>query len=202
MAFIKVVAKRVFGCFRKMERFADRITGRAGPVFVSLAALLISLCVITYFAVIFPINFLNPDCNPLLTLLSLVISLYLAGCTGIHYYLACTIPPGSPSIGKNAQVSLSNPRSLLPMCFQYRNRWKKRTYQSYSRIINEHTVDPSRVDVSVSRYCTKCLKHGITGPVGRGPMKPERAHHCRICGICQLKYDHQLGIVENLESRV
>jgi len=37
----------------------------------------------------------------------------------------------------------------------------------------------------IQRHCPKCLKRGITPP-----LKPERAHHCRHCGQCQLKYDH------------
>ncbi|KAI9610225.1 hypothetical protein KEM48_002658 [Puccinia striiformis f. sp. tritici PST-130] len=35
---------------------------------------------------------------------------------------------------------------------------------------------------------------GIKGSDGKGPIKPERAHHCRVCGICQLKFDHQFRI--------
>ncbi|KNZ60155.1 hypothetical protein VP01_1602g2 [Puccinia sorghi] len=33
----------------------------------------------------------------------------------------------------------------------------------------------------LKRYCKKCINPTI---------KPERAHHCRHCGRCQLKYDH------------
>lgn len=38
-----ICARRVFRCFRRLERFADRITGAAGPWFVALAIILISL---------------------------------------------------------------------------------------------------------------------------------------------------------------
>lgn len=41
------------------------------------------------------------------------------------------------------------------------------------------------------RRCAKCLANGMPGPDGLGPLKPERAHHCRVCGVCWLKYDHQ-----------
>ena len=33
----------VFRCFKKLERLGDRLTGAAGPVFVALAVILISV---------------------------------------------------------------------------------------------------------------------------------------------------------------
>ncbi len=38
-----ICARAVFRCFRAVERFVDRVTGAAGPYFVSLAVILISV---------------------------------------------------------------------------------------------------------------------------------------------------------------
>ena len=47
-----ICARAVFRCFRRLERWADRITGAAGPYFVGFAVILISagaLCFCTFF---------------------------------------------------------------------------------------------------------------------------------------------------------
>lgn len=36
------------------------------------------------------------------------------------------------------------------------------------------------------RYCDKCLH-----------VKPDRAHHCSVCGVCVLKMDHHCPWVNN-----
>ena len=41
-------ARLIFRCFRRLERFADRITGAAGPCFVGLAIILISLGTLSF----------------------------------------------------------------------------------------------------------------------------------------------------------
>ena len=56
---LKYCSKLVFRSFRKVERFTDRLTGRAGPVFVGLATILITGCAITFFEVVFPLRFLS-----------------------------------------------------------------------------------------------------------------------------------------------
>ena len=38
----------VFRCFRCMERIADQVIGKAGPVFVSFAVILISLGIFAF----------------------------------------------------------------------------------------------------------------------------------------------------------
>ena len=40
--------RQVFRCFKALERFGDRVTGAAGPVFVALAVVLLSLGVFCF----------------------------------------------------------------------------------------------------------------------------------------------------------
>lgn len=64
-------ARHVFRCFKWVERVGDRITGAAGPYFVGLAVILISLGTLSFcehtllerFAcLVFSIQ--SPSCNP------------------------------------------------------------------------------------------------------------------------------------------
>lgn len=57
-------------------------------------------------------------------------------------------------------------------------RWPNAAVDVARRPRNERAED---------RFCKKCprLADGSLVP------KPERAHHCRVCGRCFLKYDHQ-----------
>lgn len=41
----------VFKSFKKFERLADKITGKAGPFFIALALILIVTCAFTFFDV-------------------------------------------------------------------------------------------------------------------------------------------------------
>ncbi|KAI8457114.1 DHHC palmitoyltransferase-domain-containing protein [Phakopsora pachyrhizi] len=188
MSCLKLIVRRLFKCFRRFERFADRWTGRVGPVFISLAVILILISTITYFNVIFPMNFIKPGQSLMITLSSLLLSLYLTCCTIIHYYLACTILPGSPSrptetIGRIRISDEVTQNFLLRL---------KNLYNPFHRVHHQSSINSlmeSYQNQIVGR-CSKCLKAGIKGSDGRGPIKPERTHHCRVCGICQLKYDH------------
>ncbi|TFY63891.1 hypothetical protein EVG20_g6140 [Dentipellis fragilis] len=76
----------VFRCFKRLERFGDRITGAAGPYFVGLAIILIGAAIVCCLDVVIfnlPWPWLTvPPC--------LLIIVNLA----THYYLVCTTPPG------------------------------------------------------------------------------------------------------------
>jgi palmitoyltransferase len=79
-------SRAVFRCFKTLERWGDRLTGAAGPVFVALAILLISTGIICFFEVIMP-TLSYP-------ILSLPICLLIAFNLGMHYYYVCTVSPG------------------------------------------------------------------------------------------------------------
>ncbi|KAH9907095.1 DHHC palmitoyltransferase-domain-containing protein [Epithele typhae] len=78
--------RQVFRCFKCLERTADRITGAAGPVFVALAIVLISVGAVCFFTVI------APDLP--LPLLSIPLCALIALNLFAHYYFVCTVPPG------------------------------------------------------------------------------------------------------------
>ncbi|KAF8702223.1 hypothetical protein AX14_014457 [Amanita brunnescens Koide BX004] len=79
-------ARAVFRCFRAVERCADRITGAAGPYFVALAVALISLGTLCFFEVVLP-------ALPW-PLLSVPTCCLIAFNLFMHYFWACTTPPG------------------------------------------------------------------------------------------------------------
>ncbi|KAH9885798.1 zf-DHHC-domain-containing protein [Cubamyces lactineus] len=78
--------RQVFRCFKCLERFADRLTGAAGPVFVTLAVGLLSTGLFCFVEVILP----SLPWPWLTTPICLLIALNLFA----HYYYVCTISPG------------------------------------------------------------------------------------------------------------
>ncbi|KAK2459596.1 hypothetical protein APHAL10511_008406 [Amanita phalloides] len=79
-------ARAVFRCFRAVERCADRVTGAAGPYFVALAVLLISVGVLCFFDIILP--------SLPWPLLSVPICSLIAFNLCMHYFWVCSILPG------------------------------------------------------------------------------------------------------------
>lgn len=81
-----ICARRVFRCFRRLESLADRITGAAGPWFVALAIILISLGTLSFFTIVRPTLPFPWLTTPACTLVAL--NMFM------HYYYVCTISPG------------------------------------------------------------------------------------------------------------
>ncbi|PPQ80293.1 hypothetical protein CVT25_003690 [Psilocybe cyanescens] len=81
-----ICAKTVFKCFKTLERWGNVITGAAGPYFVGLAVILITLGVVCFFDVI------APDLSyPIITIpICILIALNLL----THYYYVVTVSPG------------------------------------------------------------------------------------------------------------
>ncbi|KAI0635541.1 DHHC palmitoyltransferase-domain-containing protein [Trametes polyzona] len=80
------VTREVFRCFKCLERAGDRLTGAAGPVFVTLAVVLLSVGAFCFFEVISP----SLPWPWLTTPACLLVALNLFA----HYYYVCTISPG------------------------------------------------------------------------------------------------------------
>ncbi|KAI0707044.1 zf-DHHC-domain-containing protein [Earliella scabrosa] len=76
----------VFRCFKRLERLADRITGAAGPVFVALAIVLLSVGAVCFFEIVQP----SLPYPWLTTPICILIALNLFA----HYYYVCTVTPG------------------------------------------------------------------------------------------------------------
>jgi len=153
-----ICAKQVFRCFKWVERAGDALTGAAGPVFIFLAVVLLSVGAVCFFDVIMP----SLRWPLLTTPLCLLIALNLF----THYYYACTIPPGFVD--------------ELPHLQNSGWRWaKKREMAQKKALTGVRWSDDLNVTKATVTKCRKC-----------GELRPERAHHCRICKRCVLKYDH------------
>ena len=100
-------AKCVFRCFRSIERFTDRLTGAAGPFFVTFAVVLLLLGLFTFCTwlstsllkllattnlELVPVEVIQPTLR--WQLLSLPINLLIVINVFGQYYLACTVKPG------------------------------------------------------------------------------------------------------------
>lgn len=94
-------SERVFRCFRAVERLGDRVTGAAGPFFVGLAVILLSLAIFTFcksspalkhHPTTHIVTVIQPDLPwPWLTT---PICLLIATNLMANYYYACIVPPG------------------------------------------------------------------------------------------------------------
>ncbi|KAK0469401.1 DHHC palmitoyltransferase-domain-containing protein [Desarmillaria tabescens] len=145
-----ICSRTVFRCFKTLERLGDRVTGAAGPLFVALAVILMSIGTVAFFDVISPSLPL-----PLLTIPPCVL---VAVNMWTHYWWVCTVPPGFV----DGDVS------------PIRGLWAAK-----------------RKRVGVNARTTKA---GLTKCSKCAMMRPERAHHCRICNKCVLKYDHHCPV--------
>ncbi|KAF8875519.1 DHHC palmitoyltransferase-domain-containing protein [Infundibulicybe gibba] len=158
-----ICSRNVFRCFKTLERWGDRITGAAGPYFVALAVILITIGTISFFEVIAP-NLSYP-------IISSPICLLIALNLHMHYYYVCTIKPGFVD-----DAPCEPGRSIF---------WAKRKSGS-SRALTRGvtwTEGGTKITKAEVTQCRKC-----------GQRRPERAHHCRICNRCVLKYDHHCPV--------
>ncbi len=99
-----ICAKRVFRCFKTVERWGNYITGAAGPFFVGLAVILMSmgtvcfcmctLCVndLQLSSLHFSVDVIAPDLS--FPLLSTPLCILIAANLFAHYYYVVTVPPG------------------------------------------------------------------------------------------------------------
>lgn len=102
-----ICARRVFRCFKTLERWGNKITGAAGPYFVGLAIILISMGVTSFcelrltsmvlttvsnYNMHYTVDVIAPGLSyPLISVPTcLLIAFNLLG----HYYHAVTVPPG------------------------------------------------------------------------------------------------------------
>ncbi|KAF8643163.1 hypothetical protein AX16_009206 [Volvariella volvacea WC 439] len=157
-----ICSKTVFRCFKKIERWGDRLTGAAGKYFVMLAIVLLALGTACFFDIILPSMRYPMLSGPICALIALNLHM--------HYYYACTVPPGY----------IDDPPPIEGTGIL----WARRKGDDHA---SSAGVRWTENDVMVTQagmtQCRKCLK-----------MRPERAHHCRICNRCVLKYDHHCPV--------
>ena len=150
---MRAIAKIVHSSFRRVERAADWLTGCAGPVFVAICIVLVAGGVWTFFSTMFlelapiptelanlfhtyspahialglvPTLFDSTVKDPIATLrffFWLAFCLFIVYSIGWHYYMACTVPPGSVCDGLADAVPerRSGPGSHIWWA-RYRNR--------------------------------------------------------------------------------
>ncbi|KAH9814410.1 DHHC palmitoyltransferase-domain-containing protein [Melampsora americana] len=198
-----MVKRLVFKCFKSFEKLSNRLISKTGPFFIILAISLISISNFTYFEVIFYHQFLlKSNSNLIYTILNLFLSIYLSFNLLFYYFLSILVSPGSILNNKN---QLHHP---FKFNFLSSDRFKNSIHHQNRKIINSitnqhlnHSSSNSKSSppppssssssstlTTPTRRCTKCLI--IHPELSIPPLKPPRAHHCRICGVCWLKYDH------------
>jgi palmitoyltransferase len=124
---------------------------------------------------VFPRQFLGPDSSVLLAVLGAAWCIYVVVCFSFHYYMAMTVSPGSPFDVRSWSESLPPlPKTL--------SRWTPVPHISAPEDTVERKPVESTRHVGRTKTCKKCPGQ---------PPKPERAHHCRACQRCWLKFDHQ-----------
>ncbi|KAF7302922.1 Palmitoyltransferase [Mycena kentingensis (nom. inval.)] len=164
-----ICARTVFRCFKVLERIGDRVTGAAGPVFVTFAVLLVGLGTTCFFTILLPtLPF------PILTTpLCVLIALNLHG----HYFYVTRVRPGFVDPSAPLPTDLAPPIRPLEIrpgrIEDSRVLWANR---------GAFDASPHGKAPMTRATVTKCRRCGV--------IRPERAHHCRICNRCVLKYDH------------
>lgn len=81
-----------------MVQIIDRAINRIGPIFIAIAMVLLAMCVLCYYLVVFPYNHRWSDSaffGKIYIALTLAWSLYMVYCIFFHYYMAIITPPGN-----------------------------------------------------------------------------------------------------------
>jgi len=109
------------------------------------------------------------DYGSLVGVIHLTMSIYITINIVYNYLSAVFVSPGNPPKGEEAGLSATEVETL-----------KGQVETEVERKIL------SKVPQDMRRFCKKCLR-----------MKPERSHHCHVCGQCVLKMDHHCPWVAN-----
>ncbi len=96
-----ICSRTVFRCFKTLERLGDRVTGAAGPFFVALAIILMSIGTVAFCAWLSR-SFTCPDAGAVdvispslpFPLLTIPLCVLVAVNMWTHYWWVCTVPPG------------------------------------------------------------------------------------------------------------
>lgn len=192
-----ICARHIFRCFKWLERMGDRFTGAAGPYFVGLAIILQTIGAASFCMWFYSLSVpISSNSQTLVTVIQpnlplpwlttppcILIALNLL----THYYYVCTVSPGF------VLEEVSQPRDSL--------LWASRSQTSPSSGVRWS----GRGMILFEAGTSKCRKCGVMRPEVSVPDQEvvvwkadiyftERAHHCRICGRCVMKYDHHCPV--------
>jgi len=94
-----------------MTKIVDKAIWSIGPVFIGIAVLLLDMCVLAYYLVVFPYFHTWTDVSALYKLYNictLLFTLYVVYCIHFHYYMAIVTSPGDMEDYRRPEASSSS----------------------------------------------------------------------------------------------
>lgn len=94
-----------------MVKIIDKAIWSIGPIFIGIAILLLNMCVLAYYLVVFPYLHSWSDTSAfskILSLLTLAFTLYIVYCIHFHYYMAIVTSPGDMEDYRKQDASSSS----------------------------------------------------------------------------------------------
>lgn len=95
----------------KMTKIVDKAIWSIGPVFIGIAILLLNMCALAYYLVVFPYFHSWTDVSALYkvyNIFTLLFTLYIVYCIHFHYYMAIVTSPGDMEDYRRPEASSSS----------------------------------------------------------------------------------------------
>ncbi|KAI9317282.1 DHHC palmitoyltransferase-domain-containing protein [Dichotomocladium elegans] len=158
-----------------MAQLFDRAINKTGPAFIAIAIILIELCTLSFYLVVFPYAHDWSTASlwkKVLTAVEFVFTLYMVYCIHFHYYMAITTHPGTM---ESKQSPRDSSVSLLS--------------EEEESSLRQTLLEMEESDAGNRTMLKTCKKCHLP--------KPERAHHCSVCNKCTMRFDHHCPWIHN-----